>query len=116
VESSFKILPLNVVISSNSTNLTWINFAKKRYKNRLTMLRITADRFSEIRAPEWIFPEEEEARTTLKEIAKNRSIVAEFASAEADSGFAVSPLNPSLTSLPKTLNYPLVYGCRCECH
>jgi hypothetical protein len=80
------------------------------------MLRITADRFSGIRAPEWIFPEEEEARTTLKEIAKNGSIVAEFASAEADWGFAVSPLNPSLTSLPKTLNYPLVYGCRCECH
>ena len=80
------------------------------------MLRITADKFSGIRAPEWIFSEEEEARTTLKEIAKNGTSVAEFASAEADWGFAVLPLNPSLTSLPKTLNYLLVYGCRCECH
>lgn len=91
-------------------------FAKKRYKTRLNMLRITADKIPEIRASEWIITEEEEARTTLKEIAKNGSIVAEFASAEADWGFAVSPLNPSLTSLPKTLNYQVVYGCRCECH
>jgi hypothetical protein len=99
VKSSFKILPVNVVISSNSTNLTWIYFAKKRYKNRLTMLRITADRFSGIRAPEWIFPEEEEARTTLKEIAKNRSLVAESASAEAGlgfRGFTIEPLSDEL--------------------
>ena len=52
------------------------------------MLRITADVFSGRPAPEWIITDEQEARTTLKEIAKNGSIVAEFASAEADWGFS----------------------------
>jgi len=83
VESSFKILHVNVVIYSNSTNLTWIYFAKKRYKNRLSLLRITADKFSGVRTPKWIITDEEEARTRLKEIAKNGSIVAESVSAEA---------------------------------
>lgn len=51
------------------------------------MLRITADIFSGRPAPEWIITDEAEARTTLKEIAKNRSIVAQVASAEAGLGF-----------------------------
>jgi hypothetical protein len=62
-------------------------------------LRITADIFSIIRAPEWIIRDEEEARTTVKEIAKNGSIVAESASAKAGlgfGGFTIEPLSDEL--------------------
>jgi hypothetical protein len=62
-------------------------------------LRITADIFSRIRAPEWIIRDEEEARTTVKEIAKNGSTVAESASAEAGlgfGGFTIEPLSDEL--------------------
>ena len=77
------------------------------------MLRITADRFSEIRAPEWIITDEQEARTTLKEIAKNRSIVAESVSAEAGlgfRGFTIEPLSDELAQdfeLPASIWLPV---------
>lgn len=87
--------------------------ATKRYKNRLSLLRITADRFSGIRAHEWIITDEQEARTTLKEIAKNGSIVAEFASAEAGlgfRGFTIEPLSDELAQdfeLPASIWLPV---------
>lgn len=77
------------------------------------MLRITADRFSGIRAHEWIITDEQEARTTLKEIAKNGSIVAEFASAEAGlgfRGFTIEPLSDELAQdfeLPASIWLPV---------
>jgi hypothetical protein len=77
------------------------------------MLRITADRFSGIRAPEWIITDEQEARTTLKEIAKNRSIVAESVSAEAGlgfRGFTIEPLSDELAQdfqLPASIWLPV---------
>lgn len=63
------------------------------------MLRITADVFSGRPAPEWIITDEQEARTTVKEIAKNGSIVAESASAKAGlgfGGFTIEPISDEL--------------------
>jgi hypothetical protein len=51
------------------------------------MLRITADVFSGRPNPEWIIADEQEARATLKEIAKNRNTVVQAASVEAGLGF-----------------------------
>jgi hypothetical protein len=77
------------------------------------MLRITADIFSGRPAPEWIITDEEEARTMLKEIAKNPSIVAEAASADAGlgfRGFTIKPLSDELAQdfeLPASIWLPV---------
>ena len=70
------------------------------------MLRITADVFSGRPAPEWIITDEQEARTTLKEIAKNRSIVAESASAEAGLGFRGFTIEPLSDELAQDFEVP----------
>lgn len=70
------------------------------------MLRITADIFSGRPAPEWIITDEQEARTMLKEIAKNRSIVAEAASAEAGLGFRGFTIEPLSDELAQDFELP----------
>jgi hypothetical protein len=70
------------------------------------MLRITADVFSGRPAPEWIITDEEEARTTLKEIANNRSIVAEAASADAGLGFRGFTIEPLSDELARDFELP----------
>jgi hypothetical protein len=70
------------------------------------MLRITADIFSGRPAPEWIITDEQEARTTLKEIAKNRSIVAESMSAEAGLGFRGFTIEPLSDELAQDFELP----------
>lgn len=73
------------------------------------MLRITADVFSGRPNPEWIIADEQEARAMLKEIAKNRSVVAQTASGNSGLGFrglTVEPLSDELTKdydLPTTI-------------
>jgi hypothetical protein len=51
------------------------------------MLRITADVFSGRPDPSWIVTDEAEARATLRELAKERSLLAEAAAANAGLGF-----------------------------
>ena len=70
------------------------------------MLRITADVFSGRPAPEWIITDEQEARTTLKEIAKNRSIVAESVSASAGLGFRGFTIEPLSDELAQDFELP----------
>ena len=70
------------------------------------MLRITADVFSGRPAPEWIITDEQEARATLKEIAKNRSIVAESVSAEAGLGFRGFTIEPLSDELAQDFELP----------
>jgi hypothetical protein len=70
------------------------------------MLRITADVFSGRPAPEWIITDEQESRTTLKEIAKNRSIVAESALAEAGLGFRGFTIEPLSDELAQDFELP----------
>jgi hypothetical protein len=63
------------------------------------MLQITADVFSGRFNPAWIITDEHEARTTLKELAKERNLLAESAPAEAPlglRGFAVDVLDDEL--------------------
>jgi hypothetical protein len=73
------------------------------------MLRITADIFSGRPNPEWIITNDQEARAMLKEIAKNRSVLAQAAPTTVGLGFrglSVEPLSDELTKdydLPTTM-------------
>jgi hypothetical protein len=67
---------------------------------------MTADVFSGKPAPEWIITEEQESRTTLKEIAKNHSIVAESALAEAGLGFRGFTIEPLSDELAQDFELP----------
>lgn len=63
------------------------------------MLQITADVFSGRLNPAWIITDEQEARTTLKEFAKERNLLTESVPAEAPlglRGFAVEVLDDEL--------------------
>lgn len=63
------------------------------------MLKITADVYSGRANPEWIISDEQEIRTTLREIANNASVIAKSAPANAGlglRGFLVEPLNDEL--------------------
>jgi hypothetical protein len=51
------------------------------------MLRITADVFSGQTNPEWIVTDEQEAKATLKELLKERSLISANATAQAGLGF-----------------------------
>jgi hypothetical protein len=73
------------------------------------MLRITADIFSGRPNPEWIVTDEQEARATLKEIAKSRNVLTQAAPGNDGlgfRGFTVEPLSDELAKdydLPATL-------------
>lgn len=70
------------------------------------MLRISADVFSGRPNPEWIITDEQEARTTLKEIANNRSVVAQSAPGNAGLGFRGLMVEPLSDELAKDYDLP----------
>jgi len=51
------------------------------------MLKIMADVFSGWPNPAWVLTDEQEARTILRELAQNRTLVAQTAPPEASLGF-----------------------------
>jgi hypothetical protein len=51
------------------------------------MLKITADVFSGRPNPAWVLTDEQEARTVLRELAQNRTLIAQAAPPEASLGF-----------------------------
>ncbi|NJP08083.1 MAG: hypothetical protein HC866_00250 [Leptolyngbyaceae cyanobacterium RU_5_1] len=70
------------------------------------MLRITANVFSGRPDPEWIITDEQEARTMLKEIAKNRTVVSQTAPVEAGLGFRGLMIEPLSDELSKDFELP----------
>src|SRR4051794_35669843 len=63
------------------------------------MLQITADVFSGRPNPTWIITDEQEAKSTLKELAKERGLLAQSAGAEAKlglRGFIIEVLDDEL--------------------
>lgn len=70
------------------------------------MLRITASVFSGRPDPEWIITNEQEARTMLKEIERNRSVVSQSIPAEAGLGFRGLVIEPLSDELAKDFELP----------
>src|SRR4051794_19584907 len=63
------------------------------------MLQITADAFAGRPASAWVITDEQEARTTLKELAKERSLLTQSVPAEAGlglRGFVIEILDDEL--------------------